>query len=402
MVFAGIILIPVVVINTMLLVVVLPPKTNVEIKGDFPDPFVFNNGTAVETVQDWQVRRDEIKEMILDIQYGRPPGRPDALNVTHVSSETRPDGSSFSTVILTVVPSNTTPSSSFNFTLDLYVPPGIGPFPTIVKVSKDGTGSQEPNNSTITSKGYIYACYHHTDLDPDESGIVGVAQAAYPSYDWATLMVWAWGAMRVADYLLEEPWVSAPGGVPHVKDDALIVCGHSRRGKTALIAAAFDDRFDMVDCNGGCAGGAGSYLVLGPGAESLKDITAQNRFHYWFHENFSTYAGREDELPFDQHYMRALVAPRIMLTTDGIDDEWANPIGVQAVYEAAQPVFDFLNESQHNAIHYRPGDHGYLDEDFSTLLNLSSRFLLGNASATGDFYMTPFDIDFPIPYEPPA
>lgn len=29
----------------------------------------------------------------------------------------------------------------------------------------------------------------------------GPAQRAYPEYDWATLAVWAWGGMRVVDYL---------------------------------------------------------------------------------------------------------------------------------------------------------------------------------------------------------
>ena len=47
----------------------------------FQDPFVFENGTNVETEEDWDVRREEIKELLLDLEYGHMPGRPDAIKV---------------------------------------------------------------------------------------------------------------------------------------------------------------------------------------------------------------------------------------------------------------------------------------------------------------------------------
>ncbi len=381
------------------------------IKGDFPDPFEFNNGTRVETMEDWQVRRQEIKEMMMEFQYGYIPDHPDQIHIIRESSHTRGDGSVYSNITIILTPEIEQTTKNFSFSLDLYYPGGQGPFPTIVKVSPDGEGSQVKNNQTITSKGYMYACFHHKDLDPDatygnQTDIKGEAQSAYPTYDWGSLGVWAWGAMRVADVLLNESWVSLDEGgesfsLPEVKEEALIVTGHSRRGKTALVAGAFDERFDMVCCNGGCAGGAASYLVLGPGAETLEAITAKDRYHYWFQEDFGEYANKEKELPFDQHFMRALVAPRVMLTTDGIDDLWANPLGVQAVYEAAQPVFDFLNVPKKNGIHFRSGGHGFKEEDFSVLLNFAGRHLLGDESIHDDFYMTPFNETFPIPYEEP-
>lgn len=370
------------------------------IKGSFPNPFIFNNGSAVSSVPEWNERRGEIKDILMDIEYGHLPGVPDALNVTLLENETRADNSTKVVVNITVVPSNSTPGQNFTFTTDIYVPEGSGPFPAIVKVSPDGTGTQEENNMTITGSGYIYACFHHVDLDPDQEGVVGPAQAAYPGHDWGSLMVWAWGAMRVADYLLGESWVNAPW-FPGVRPDALIVAGHSRRGKTALLASAFDERFSMVDCNGGCAGGAASYLVLGVGAETLGDITSQDKYHYWFQEDFGQYAGRETELPFDQHFLRALVAPRVMLTTDGEDDLWANPIGVQAVYEAAQPFFDFLGVPGRNGIHFRAGGHGFKARDFEVLLNFAGTLLLNDTGIVDEFYDTPYDIDFPIYYQAP-
>jgi hypothetical protein len=379
---------------------------SIHIHGEFQNPFIFNDRTPVASLSDWNVRREEIKEILMDIEYGHIPPHPDKLNVTLQTTIVRSDGSTYQVFTLTVIPSLLKPLEHFNFTLDMYSPAGVGPFPVIVNVGPDGRGSQIDYNQSITSRGYIYACFHNEDLDPDESNgiydIIGPAQAAYLGYDWGSLGVWAWGAMRVADYLLAEDWVEAPDGFPNVREDALIVIGHSRRGKTSLIAAAFDERFSMVDCNGGGIGGAGSYLVMGSQSESLASITSPFVYFYWFQKDFGKYAYRESALPFDQHFLRALVAPRIMLTTDGFDDLWANPLGTQAVYEAAQPVFNYLGNGLNNTIHFRPGGHGFLEEDFSTMLNLSDSRLLGIGGLIGDYYMTPFDMEFPFNYEAPV
>jgi hypothetical protein len=246
----------------------------------------------------------------------------------------------------------------------------------------------------------MYVCYNHIELDPDTKSedIAGPCQKMYPSYSWETLAVWAWGAMRVADYLLNESWVNAPDGIPHVNSSALIITGHSRRGKTALLAGAMDERFTMVVPNGSGCGGAGSFLVQGYLSETIADITS--KFKTWFKEGFENYGGNEAALPFDQHFLRALVAPRIILNTEGLIDVWANPIGAQAVYEATEPVYDFLNATYNNSIHYRSGGHGFAQVDFKTLMDLSDRLLFGKP-IIGNFYMKPFNIDFPIDYSPP-
>ncbi len=379
----------------------LGPLTTKIIK-PLPDPFLFNNGTRVATQSDWMARREEIKTTLLEIEYGRMPGRPDAIEASVESIEPLEYGT-VQYIILTIVPHNETPVANFNMSLWLYTPPNGGPFPAIVKVSPDGTGSQVAINKTILNRGYIFVCYQHTDLDPDTNGYdeVGSAQAAYPEYDWGSLAVWAWGAMRVADFLLGEPWVTAPAGFPDIAPEKLIVTGHSRRGKTALIAGAFDERFSMVDPNGSGCGGAGSFLVQGAGSETLESITSSTRYKSWFKSDFGKYGNNEKSLPLDQHFLRVLVAPRLIISTDGLDDDWANPLGTQAIYEASQPVFDFLGVTKNNAIHYREGGHGFTEKDFAALLGFADKMLLGKES-TIDFYMTPYDTDFPIEYTAPS
>jgi hypothetical protein len=261
--------------------------------------------------------------------------------------------------------------------------------------------SENTMSDYILQRGYMYVCYNHLDLDPDTKSedMAGPCQQAYPSYSWESLAVWAWGGMRVADYLLNESWVSAPDGIPNINSKALIITGHSRRGKTALLAGAMDERFTMVVPNGSGCGGAGSFLVQGYLSETITDVTS--KYKTWFKEGFEHYGGNERKLPFDQHFLRALVAPRIILNTEGLMDFWANPIGAQAVYEATKPVYQFLNAAANNSIHYRSGFHGFTHKDFKVFLDLSDKLLLGEP-ITGNFYMEPYSIDFPIRYSAPG
>lgn len=87
-----------------------------------------------------------------------------------------------------------------------------------------------------------------------------------------------------------------------------MITGHSRGGKAVQLAAATDERIAFVaDNNSGCCG-FGSHRVRGKGAETISDIT--RNFGFWFEKDFSKYAGRENELPFDQHFLSALIAPQ--------------------------------------------------------------------------------------------
>lgn len=368
----------------------------------FPTPFEFNNGTKVKTEEEWMVRREEIKKILLEQQYGKMPGRPDAIRVTELDSEEREDGSTEIALKFKIIPDNDS-SEDFSFHAWMYVPEGKGPFPTVVKVSPDGTGTQTEINEYMIKRGYMLVCYNHTELDPDTEGYdeEGPCQKIYSKYSWGSISVWAWGAMRVADYLLGEPWVDAPDGFPRANPDALIITGHSRRGKTALLAGALDERFTMVAPNGSGCGGAGSFLVQGVYCETIAIITSKELYRAWFHEDFKDYGGNEKDLDFDQHFLRALVAPRLIISTDGLMDLWANPSGTQAIYEATQPVFEFLDAAKNNAIHYRQGGHAFTEEDFEVILDFADKMLF-DEEVSGDFYMTPFDsVDFPIDYEAP-
>src|SRR6185503_11136846 len=150
-------------------------------------------------------------------------------------------------------------------------------------------------------------------------------------HSWGTIAAWAWGISRAAAAMREV------GGV----DPNLIgSVGHSRMGKAALVAAAFDESLAFaIPSESGCGGAAPSRTTVG---ETVKNINDQ--FPHWFATTFREFNDHPDRLPFDQHALLALVAPRPILVCNAADDEWANPVGQFSALQAASPVWRLLGE----------------------------------------------------------
>ena len=101
------------------------------------------------------------------------------------------------------------------------------------------------------------------------------------------------------------------------------IVGHSRLGKTALWAAANDQRFRFVHSNDSGTSGAALYRERNDKSESIKDIC--ERFPYWFNKNFPKYIDMESKMAFDQDDLIKCIAPRIVSIGSASEDLWANP-----------------------------------------------------------------------------
>ena len=210
----------------------------------------------------------------------------------------------------------------------------------------------------MLSRGYGMATAYCGDIFPDHPE--GRGESVLPSLgrpvdgdlaanEPGAIAAWAWGLSRILDWLLT---------VPEINDDAVIVVGHSRLGKTALWAGACDQRFAMVVSNeSGCGGAALSRRNYG---ETVGVITS--RFPHWFCPSFGTYAGRELELPVDQHTLLGMVAPRPLYLASAEGDRWADPRGEFLSAEAVGPVWklygrDGLGTNEYPAVGTSVGDH---------------------------------------------
>lgn len=207
------------------------------------------------------------------------------------------------------------------------------------RATEAGRGA-EPDNfafETALDRGYAVATFYHGDIKPDrpqfDDGVYPhyfkPGQATPELHEWGTIAAWAWGLSRAADYLVSDTDVDAK---------RLIVLGHSRNGKTALVAGAFDERFALIiPHQAGCGGTAPSRGKVG---ETVKQINTS--FPHWFCGEFKKFNDDVQRLPFDQHALVALCAPRPVLLTNAVEDQWANPDGQFEMLVGADPVYRLL------------------------------------------------------------
>jgi len=233
----------------------------------------------------------------------------------------------------------------------------------------------------VLAHGYGTATAWYEDIDPDyDDGFQNGVHALFPEIEarrggttWGSLAAWAWGLRVGMDYLAREPWCDAARVALH---------GHSRLGKAAVWAGAQDERFSVViSNNSGCGGAALSKRFFG---ENVGGINTN--FPHWFCSNYHQWKGRESEMPFDQHQLLALVAPRGLLVGSAEEDLWADPEGEFLSARAASPAFVLLGEkgleanwkrenfaiSQGNPAHWqRPGKHDVTDQDWERWMSFA-------------------------------
>lgn len=131
--------------------------------------------------------------------------------------------------------------------------------------------------------------------------------------EWGVISAWAWGLSKAMDFISTLPEEFDLNNVATI--------GHSRGGKTALLAAARDDRFVMGVSS--CSGNSGAAISRNKTGERIKDIIEV--VPQWFCKNYEKYVDNEDNLPFDQHQLIGCIAPRLAYVFSASADDWACP-----------------------------------------------------------------------------
>jgi hypothetical protein len=336
-----------------------PPADKLPAHAGLPDPLVMFDGTPVRTADDWvKKRRPELKKLLQHYMYGTLPApvkvqgkveredRKALGNKAIVREVTLTLGGvdAAKVHLLLVLPAaRKGPVPVFvgiNFNgnhrlLDdraVRLPTGWVPNTRDHKASDADRGKDKEvwALDQAVGRGYAVATFYTGDIDPDNKTVRGGVRPYFDRENKAgAIAFWAWGIHRAVDYLLS---------VPELDGKRVAVVGHSRLGKTALVAAAFDERIALcVPLQAGCGGTAPSRGTVG---ESVKRINTA--FPHWFNAEFKKFNDHPDRLPFDQNALTALVAPRPVLFGNATEDAWANPEGQFEVLQAAGPVYRLL------------------------------------------------------------
>jgi hypothetical protein len=397
----------------------LPPGTIVE-EGQvqpytLPDPLRCEDGSRVVDAEGWwRKRRPELKVIFEREMYGRTVlGRPEGIRYVVREEKLVRNGEAVrmrvgvlfegteegrQMELLVVLPTRVKgpvplflgPNFDGNYTTtaepDLPVPRhwAMGLYANKLKdhlPTEAGRGIHQSMwpYAYVLEHGYGLATFGYGEVEPDsdgrwKEGPRGLAGESGPQ-DWGSIGAWAWGLSRAMDFLETEA---------RVDKTRVAVFGFSRLGKAALWAAAQDSRFAMAVSNGSGAGGAAlSKRIFGE--------TVSNAVGRWFVPSYKErYAGREGDLPMDQHELLALIAPRPLLITSATEDLWADPKGEFLAALAADPVYRLLgteglsadqwpkpSELVDSRVGYflRPGGHEVTLEDWQAMIRFAGKHL---------------------------
>jgi hypothetical protein len=340
---------------------------------DLPDPLVLKNGQRVTTANQWWYERRP--EIVADYErqiLGKAPDYLPKVTWEVVEEEPKKYGP-FEVVTKRVVghvDNSIDPEISVNMQMVVTLPAHrTGPVPVIVELAFDkdfqdaagmpasevvpaGSGHYGVEWEPLLKRGWGFAVLSPTSFQADNGsglteGIIGLMNRGQPRGldDWGALRAWAWGASRAMDYLETDKAVDS-GRVG--------LEGHSRFGKAALVAMAYDQRFAIVYSSSSGEGGAKLYRhIFG---EQMPNVTGPSLYH-WFDGNFLRYGGplTPADLPVDNHELIALCAPRPVFIGGGANtgdgyadprgDAWADTKGMFLAEVAATPVYRLLGKT---------------------------------------------------------
>ena len=195
------------------------------------------------------------------------------------------------------------------------------PVPAFIHINfRDLIPDKYQPTEEIIDAGYAIFTIYYNDVTTDNSDFTnGIAGVLYPDGtrkpdQCGKIGLWAWSASAVMDYVQT---------LPEIRKDRVSVIGHSRLGKTALLAGATDERFFCAISNDSGYGGAAS-SKHGNG-ERVTDFLRVGSWD-WFCENFKQFSGdNEDRKPYDQSFLSALIAPRYLCVGSAVLDTAADP-----------------------------------------------------------------------------
>ncbi|MDO4586892.1 MAG: acetylxylan esterase [Planctomycetia bacterium] len=384
---------------------------------DLPNPLAMQDGSLILTASDWtNKRRPELLSLFKSEMFGQMPGvdRSKLKYETLLTETNIFEGKATRKQIRIFL---NYPEERPRLDLLVYIPnKATQPVPAFlgfnfqgnhtttddpaILLTENADRTRNPNEDPETKRGiakerwpfemiinggYAIATGYYEDIDPDfddgfNNGVHSLFSTEFPNKENgdypATITAWAWGLSRALDCLET---------IPEIDTQKVIVFGHSRLGKTALWAGATEERFAaVISNNSGCGGAALSRREYGETVARINKV-----FPHWFCQNFKKYGTDVNSLPFDQHELIALIAPRPVYIASAEEDRWADPRGEWLAAMNADIVYKLLgtegilscswpelNQPIGKTIRYhiRTGKHNITEYDWQQYIKFADDF----------------------------
>lgn len=326
-----------------------------------PDALALNDRKRVTTAKMWWTqRRPQIVAAFDENVLGKMPAHTPAVHwkVTSTTREMNGDVPVITKKLVGHVDNTGCPAVKVDIQVTLSTPANAkGPVPVILQLdlspevmamfARRFPNLMKPKGPTwqqmVLQHGWGYASYIPTSVQPDNAaglteGVIGLVNKGQPRSpdDWGVLRAWAWGASRALDYFATDKDVDAK---------RVAIAGHSRYGKAALIAMAYDQRFAIGYISSSGEGGAKLYRhIYGEGEGNLAGGEL-----YWMAGNFLKYDGplTVNDLPVDANELIALCAPRPVFISGGATDKgdgWVDAKGMFLAEAGANEVYRLLGQ----------------------------------------------------------
>jgi hypothetical protein len=383
-----------------------------------PDPLQTKDGKRITNSQQWmQQQRPAMLKLFADNVYGRMPGKPKDIRFKIFSVDSNALQGKAVRKQVTIFFNSTASAPSMDVLLYL---PRAAKKPVPVFIGLNFYGNQTINADTgirlstrwvmnneklglinnlatdasrgidaskwaveeIVNRGYGLATAYYGDLEPDhpDGWKTGVrttmkTELSIDENEWSAIGAWAWGLSRMMDYLENDAAVDAK---------KVVITGHSRLGKACLWAAANDHRFAIIVSNNSGEGGAAlSKRWFGETTERMN-----TSFPHWFVAAYKQYNKHPELLPFDQHILLAMMAPRPLYVASASEDLWADPKGEFLSAKNAEPVYSLFGKKglgvtdmpavdhpigETIRYHVRTGKHDFTSYDWKQYLDFAHK-----------------------------
>ena len=332
-----------------------------------PDPFKKLDGTRISSKADWKCRREEIGAMYEKLMFGTKPRNPEKVEGSYSGGK------------LTIKVTDKGKSGSFSVKIS-----NAGtkdkPKPAMIGFGGGMMGGCGSLGNATNGLDIAQITFNPDDVAPESGG--GMFFQLY-NQGQGTIIAWAWGVSRIIDALEKTP--EAGIDVKH-----LAMTGCSRWGKGTLAVGAFDERIALTIPQESGSGGAslwrvGAQVNKQKGKQFVQGLSSAGTEGKWMISSFKNYDGKENTLPFDQHMLVAMVAPRALLILDNAGQEWLGEVPSNYCGQASKEVYDALGATE-NYTYSQEGGHGHCqlpNGQFDEVKDFMNKFLLGKDAKTG-------------------